>query len=99
MDFLTLALSNPAFEFWFLLHFQNTSRPYANATEVIADLKNHLPNYEKSKCPLDLLFEGTEIAIRRSKRIISNHIDQDNICPNPSTLVHDLVEKLKSMAT
>lgn len=98
VDFLTLALSNPAFEFWFLLHFQNTSRPYSNATEVIADLKTHLPKYEKSKCPFDLLFDNTEDAIQRSKRIISNHIDQGDICPNPSTLVHELIEKLISMA-
>jgi len=42
---LQLALSNPAFEFWFLLHFEHTTRPFANGKKLVHALKQHLCNY------------------------------------------------------
>ncbi len=42
--------SNPAFEFWLLLHFIYTDRQFRNCDEVIAELKKEgrIENYEKS---------------------------------------------------
>ena len=42
--------SNPAFEFWLLLHFVFTDRQFRNCDEVIAELKKsgRLEKYEKS---------------------------------------------------
>ena len=42
--------SNPAFEFWLLLHFVFTDRQFRNCDEVIAELKKNgrLEKYEKS---------------------------------------------------
>ena len=42
--------SNPAFEFWLLLHFIFTDRQFRNCNEVIMELKKEgrLENYEKS---------------------------------------------------
>lgn len=42
--------SNPAFEFWLLLHFIFTDRQFRNCDEVIAELKKNgrLEKYEKS---------------------------------------------------
>ncbi|MHB1037222.1 MAG: RloB family protein [Pirellulales bacterium] len=34
-------LSNPAFEVWFLPHFQKTTQPYLNCDAVVRDLKPH----------------------------------------------------------
>ncbi|MEG1909449.1 MAG: RloB domain-containing protein [Bacteroidales bacterium] len=42
--------SNPAFEFWLLLHFMYTDRQFCNCDEVITELKKNgrIENYEKS---------------------------------------------------
>lgn len=42
--------SNPAFEFWFLLHFVYTDRQFSNCDEVITELKKEgrIGNYEKT---------------------------------------------------
>lgn len=41
--------SNPAFEFWLLLHFVFTDRQFRNCDEVITELKKNgrLEKYEK----------------------------------------------------
>lgn len=42
--------SNPAFEFWLLLHFVFTDRQFRNCDEVITELKKNgrLEKYEKA---------------------------------------------------
>ncbi len=41
--------NNPCLEFWFLLHFENTTKYYQRCHETIDELKKHLANYSKSK--------------------------------------------------
>ena len=66
---INLAISNPSFEFWYLIHFQDHS---ANLTRVDALrlLKDHVLDYEKSKVlypePLGPL---TQDAIQRAKQL------------------------------
>jgi hypothetical protein len=40
--------TRPCFEFWLLLHFEYTTRAYEGASEVIRDLRRHLPDYQKA---------------------------------------------------
>lgn len=49
-DAIYIIESNPAFEFWLLLHFIFTDRQFRNCDEVIAELKKsgRLEKYEKS---------------------------------------------------
>lgn len=49
-DAICFVESNPAFEFWLLLHFIFTDRQFRNCDEVIAELKKNgrLEKYEKS---------------------------------------------------
>ncbi len=42
-----IAISNPCFEFWFLLHFQYTTKFFKDYSSVKAALTTYLPNYEK----------------------------------------------------
>ncbi len=42
-------INNPCLEFWFLLHFKETSRYFENCSKVINMLKEKLPYYKKSK--------------------------------------------------
>lgn len=54
------ALSNPNFEYWLLLHFED-GKGSLSASECLNRLKKHLPNYHKE---ID------------TKRITRDHIDQ-----------------------
>src|SRR3546814_2975529 len=51
-----LAISNPCFEVWVLLHFERSARPFANCQEVIRSLKQHRPEYTKSN---KVVLDGT----------------------------------------
>ena len=42
-------VNNPCLEFWFLLHFEKTSKYFSRCEKTISQLKNHLPDYEKSQ--------------------------------------------------
>ena len=92
-----VALSTPAFEFWFLLHFIYTDQQFVDANDVIRELKGHFPKYKKN---LDLYHEisdQTDAAISRAKRVLANCLDGEYLS-NPSTRVHLLVEKLISQS-
>ena len=95
---LELAVSNPAFEYWYLLHFKETDRPFGSASQAIEALKEFIPDYEKSSDVFAILFEHTDIAIKRAERILANHPDADQDFPNPSTLVFKLIKSLKDMS-
>ncbi len=97
---IKLAVSNPAFEYWYLLHFKETSKPFGNASELIQILKDKdcLPNYQKNLNMFKDLFPYTDIAIERAGRLFASYPDIGNDFPNPSTLVYKLVKKLKDMA-
>lgn len=101
---LKLARSWPCFEFWFLLHFRYTRKPYVRsgnmspADRCVRDLKKHLPSYEKAERGLfrdleDLL----EDAKSNAQRTIIDSEKTDN--PNPSSEVHCLVDYLQYLKT
>lgn len=41
--------SLPSIEYWFLLHYKNTNRYYGTSQAVIEDLKDFIPQYDKSE--------------------------------------------------
>jgi len=41
--------NNPSMEFWFLLHYTFTSRHFDSTDQLIAALKKHINDYEKSE--------------------------------------------------
>jgi hypothetical protein len=41
--------SLPCIEFWFLLHFMHTNRPFQHSKEVERELKKHLKDYRKTR--------------------------------------------------
>ena len=42
-------VNTPCLEFWYLLHFEKTSRYYSQCLPAIQDLKKHLHGYEKKQ--------------------------------------------------
>lgn len=95
---MSLAVSNPAFEYWYLVHFVDTGRPFLNANEIITELKCYIPDYEKSRDVFDYLFDKTSKAILRAERVLANSPDSDKF-PNPSTFVFKLVQSMIQTST
>ena len=93
-----LAVSNPAFEFWYVLHFETTTRIFANGEEVKTYLRKHIPEYEEKMAVWSLLEEKTATAIENSKQLLKTHPCKEDDFPNPSTYVHVLVEELIEMS-
>ncbi|HGS4434224.1 TPA: RloB family protein [Vibrio cholerae] len=94
--------SVPCFEYWLLLHFQFSTKPYhasgnsSIADQVIKDLKMFIPHYSKGDDAiftqlLDRLDFAKQNAIRANKAASNSHTD------NPTTLVHELVEYLQNL--
>lgn len=93
--------SVPCFEFWILLHFIYTTKPFAAAhgsicATVISDLKTHMPGYEKGafdtyNATKDLL----GAAIINAKKV-AKHCE-DAATDMPSTQMYELVEYLQNL--
>jgi len=94
--------SVPCFEFWILLHFEYTTRPFDSigkrsiCDSVIRCLKRYIPNYEKGRADI---FHRTkadiDTAIQNAKKVVE--AAKSGGTDNPSTLVHELVQYLQSL--
>ncbi|HOO56749.1 MAG TPA: RloB family protein [bacterium] len=88
-----VALSNPCFELWYLIHYRDQESEIKNK-KVIRELKREIPNYEKSDRDI---FQKTgdklPDAIKRAKRLRKlNKEKQKPATSNPSTSVDKLIE-------
>ncbi len=94
---IRLVLSTPCFEFWYLLHFAYTAKPFGNCRELIRDLRNHLPakRYSKSGPPLDLLLHHQGEALENASKLRKHRKKVGG--DNPSTDVDLLVTELRSL--
>ena len=93
-----LAISNPAFEFWYILHFERTTRPFADGDEIKNYLKRHIPGYHPAMPVFVGLVSSTPTAMRHAKSILENHPQSERRFPNPSTQVYLLVEEMIEMS-
>lgn len=96
--------SVPCFEFWLLLHFTYTDKPFSASNgksicgSVIEDLKTYLPLYEKGQTNIYAATKlNIEDAIRSAKAILA--ASERNGTDNPTTRFHELVEYLRSLKT
>ena len=94
--------SIPCFEFWLLLHFMYTTRPFdappgdSICSRVIEELKKHLPAYKKGDHDIfNKMQDSLNDAITNASRVQQFH--QTSGTDNPSTLVHSLVEYLRDL--
>lgn len=93
-----VAVSNPAFEIWYMLHFRFSEAPYQNGNEVKDALKAYIPDYTESKNVFAQLTELREIANRRARRLDDNKLERDQAeqFNYPWTSVYKLVDRLYS---
>ena len=95
---INIAYSSFNIEFWFLLHFQYSTRPFSNGDDVKDFLRqNFINNYEPGKTRLlPLLGDRFLDAETNAERIKANkQIDIDQGIPiwelNPYVTIHELV--------
>ena len=97
-----IAFSNPSFEVWFLLHFNNQTTPVENCEVAIKLLKKkgRLEQYEKNREVYEQLKPLQEVAIDRAKKRVATlqaeHTEILSRESNPVTTVAELVEYLNS---
>jgi hypothetical protein len=100
---INLAITNPSFEFWYLIHFQDAFAPMS-AKEALRQLQRagNLPNYTKAQTLFpDPLLTRTSDAIQRAAKI-AQQIDRDNLdhYSNPCcSRLPELVQRLLDMDT
>lgn len=92
------AVSIPCVEYWFLLHYERTAKPFQNSAEVITHIQEsgHIPNYAKADAAVcrDLI-KRTDAAIANAiwltERAKADGFD------NPFTNVHEIIGLLRSL--
>lgn len=89
-----LAVSNPCFEYWLLLHFEKCDAPLTCYDDVKPRLKRHMPDYNKQSLKFDDYVAGLDDAINRAKRGCDD-IDRAHHI-NPSSGVWALVDRIGS---
>ncbi len=96
--------SYPCFEFWLLLHFQYSRKPFArtgkrSACGVLTNELKSLPGFERydhgSKDSYVLTQSRIQVAIKNAEK--ADHDAQETGEPNPSTKVYELVRILQDL--
>ena len=94
---IQLAISNPAFEFWLLLHFGYTLRTFSNATELEAAVRDKYTAYTKNNPQTYAsLRDKQEGAIKYAEQVMAEQakVAPKERFPQPFTSVHRLVDYL-----
>lgn len=98
-DIFKAITSDPCFEYWYILHFTYTTKPYTRSGKkspgdlVVSDLKNYIPKYDKGKTHYYEQLKGKlHNAIIHAKR---SNDEYDRAGGGiPTTKVHELIEWL-----
>ncbi|WP_260291414.1 RloB family protein [Sedimenticola hydrogenitrophicus] len=94
--------SVPCFEYWLLLHFIYTTRPYtalpgnSAGNQVLAELKGYMPGYEKGAGTVFSSLVG-QLEFAKGNAARALRAAEDNGMDNPSTRVHLLVDFLQNI--
>ena len=94
---IQVAISNPCFEFWYLLHFERHAGSLGRCSKVVTKLHEHLPGYHKGTNVFDTLDPLTDTAIQNAASI--NHdqwtSEPDYLLRDPSTEAHEIVKLIR----
>ena len=85
---VSVFLSNPCFEIWYLLHFRYSTKLYGSNEEVIKELGSYISDYSKSKDVYDVIENKIDQALLNTKRLESYHLENgtnDNNKTNENT--------------
>ncbi|HUT01800.1 MAG TPA: RloB family protein [Phycisphaerae bacterium] len=98
---VNVALSNPCFEYWLLLHFERVGRAFTSCRVAIRALRRHVPRYQKGDEVSEELLEQRSAAAENAAHIDRTQwwSETDRVVCNPSTEVYKLVGVLEEMAS
>jgi RloB-like protein len=92
---LKLAVSNPCFELWILLHFQD-QRAHQERGWIQEKCRDHLPEFIK-EVPYQKVQPNYEQAVARATALFDWQVQQNRPVGNPSTAVHNLTERIAEL--
>ncbi|WP_159037247.1 RloB family protein [Streptomyces specialis] len=93
---VNLAISNPCFEYWLLLHF--CEHPGSITTRnALINVRKHLPNYDKTRLRFSDYADGVEEAVVRAEIRDRGNSSEPGV--NPSTRVWRIVEQVTAKQT
>ncbi len=93
---VNLAISNPCFEYWLLLHFCDHAAHLVDYKSVRDKIKPYVPNYDKSGIKISDYFQGVSEAIARAKK---RDEGQQPPGKNPNTAVWRVVTQMVPQET
>ncbi|MCI0520389.1 MAG: RloB family protein [Chloroflexi bacterium] len=88
---IQMAVSNPAFEYWYLLHFRDSTSPCTNGQEMKKKLRRFIKDYHEAMDVYPLLRLQTDTAIARASHLRAQSDGDWERYVNPSTGVDQLV--------
>ncbi len=96
---IKVAFTNIAFEYWILLHFRKSTKPYLCCDDVINDLRKYVPNYNKNNVDIYLTIKDKQSdALENAKFVkseaIKNHSGNFVYDANPYINLDELIERL-----
>lgn len=87
---ILLAVSNPCFEAWLVLHFANQTAPLTCYAEAERVLRRFVPDYCKSRLDFGRYVDGVDRAVERARKLAEP--GQEHVT-NPASGVWPLVRK------
>ena len=96
---ISVLLSAPSFEIWFLCHFHAKAHQYLSKEKFLEAIKKEIPGYQKNRTDIyDLLKDRTSKAVENAKRLEKTCIDRGckphTTSFTPSTEIYLLAEEL-----
>jgi hypothetical protein len=89
-----VAISNPCFELWVLLHFQD-QHAYIDRGNVQHLCRTYMPGYEK-RLNYEILGPKYSDAVQRAIDLEKWHDSRGTPGENPSTMIHKLVARIRA---
>lgn len=96
--------SIPCFEYWLLLHFIYSTKPYTSLPgnsaghQALTDLRGFMPGYDKGNQDTFTQLQD-QLAFAKSNAERSLRTAKENDTDNPSTHIHELVHFLQNIRT
>jgi hypothetical protein len=74
---IIVIINNPCLEYWFLLHYEASSKYFESCEDVTKQLKKHLPEYSKTK--FFYTKQDNDIYLKLKPRLINAIINAGNL--------------------
>lgn len=98
---IELITSTPTFEYWYILHYEYTTKSYHSSKQVKNEMKIKIPNYSESMNVYPIIEDKTDVAIANAKRIEKYQEENGKVIDsegaNPHTSAYKVIEEIKKV--